>query len=265
MLASASTSASAFASGFCARFVVALAASLSALLQPAVAAAEGNAIQDVTTTQQGGNLVVRIGLKTAPAAMPASFSVASPARIALDFLQTGNDSGKNLIDANQGDLRSINLVQAGDRTRLVMNLKRTVAFTSAIDGNAIVVTLTPPIADNTSGGSTGARAPTTRFAESTSNVAAHSIRDIDFRRGPDGTGRIVVDLSDTQTGVDIKTQGQSIVIDFLKSAFARQSASSPRCHRLRDAGADDQHVHAGRQRADGDRAARSLGAQRLPD
>ena len=194
------------------------ASTLFIVLSPAVAAAEDNAIKDVTTTQQGGNLVVRIALKTAPTAVPASFSVATPARIALDFMQTTNESGKNLVDTNQGDLRSINLVQAGDRTRLVMNLKRSVAFTAAIDGNAIVVTLTPPIADVAGAGS-AARAPTTRFAEASSAVAAHSIRDVDFRRGPDGTGRVIIDLSDSQTGVDIRTQGQSIVIDFAKSAL----------------------------------------------
>ena len=197
----------------------ALIGAMASLLAPAVAAAQDNGIQDVTTTQQGGNLVVRIGLKSAPAAVPASFSVASPARIALDFMRTSNDSGKTVVDTNQGDLRSINLVQAGDRTRLVMNLKRSVGFTTAIDGNAIVVTLTPPIAEGPSSNGAAARAPTTRFAESTVTAAAHGIRDIDFRRGPDGTGRVIVDLTDAQTGVDIRTQGQSIVIDFLKSAL----------------------------------------------
>ena len=187
------------------------------VLSPAIVAAQENSIQDVTTTQQGGNLVVRIGLKTAPTAIPPSFSVATPARIALDFMQTTNATGKSLVDANQGDLRSINLVQAGDRTRLVMNLKRTVAFTSVIEGNAIVVTLTPPIADTA--GAAAARAPSTRFAESTPAASVHSVRDVDFRRGPDGTGRVIIDLSDSQTGVDIRTQGQSIVIDFAKASL----------------------------------------------
>jgi type IV pilus assembly protein PilQ len=193
--------------------------SVASVLCPAIAAAEDNAIQEVTTTQQGGNLIVRIGLKSAPAALPASFSVATPARIALDFLSTSNATGKNVIDANQGDLRSVNLVQAGDRTRLVLNLKHTVAYTAAIEGSAIVVTLTPSLADAGSNAVTSTRAPTTRFAEATSAVAAHSIRDIDFRRGPDGVGRVIIDLSDSQTGVDIRTQGQSIVVDFLKSAL----------------------------------------------
>ena len=200
-------------------FALSVFLSMAALTSPASALAEDNAIQDVSTTQQGGNLVVRIGLKSAPAAVPASFSVATPARIAFDFMKTSNESGKNLIDANQGDLRSINLVQAGDRTRLVMNLKRSVAFTTAIEGNTIVVTLAAPITDGAASSATASRAATTRFAESSATVAAHSIRDIDFRRGPDGTGRVIIDLSDSQTGVDIRTQGQSVVIDFLKSAL----------------------------------------------
>jgi len=193
--------------------------SFAAVLSPAVAAAQDNGIQDVTTTQQGGNLVVRIALKNAPTVAPASFSVATPARVALDFMKTSNATGKSVIDANQGDLRSINLVQAGDRTRLVLNLKRTVAYTSVIEGNAIVVTLTPTIGDGAASTASTSRTPTTRFAESTSTTSAHSIRDIDFRRGADGTGRVIIDLSDSQTGVDIRTQGQSIVIDFLKSAL----------------------------------------------
>ena len=187
---------------------------------PAMALAQDNAIQEVTTSQQGGNLIVRIALKSAPASAPASFSIATPARIALDFVRTTNESGKNLIDSNQGDLRSINLVTAGDRTRLVLNLKRSVSYNTAIEGNAVIVTLTAPIADAAATASTSApRAPTTRFAESSPNVAAHSIRDIDFRRAADGTGRVIIDLSDSQAGVDIRTQGQSIVVDFLKSSL----------------------------------------------
>jgi type IV pilus assembly protein PilQ len=203
------------------RFFIACALVLSSIsiASPGIAAAQDNSIQDVTTTQQGGNLIVRIGMKSAPTAAPASFSIATPPRIALDFMRTSNDTGKNVIDANTGDLRTVNLVTSGDRTRLVLNLKRSVAFTSVIDGNAIVVTLTPGIADGAAANSGSTRAPTTRFAEATSNASAHSIRDIDFRRTPDGSGRVIIDLSDSQTGTDIRMQGQSIVIDFLKSSL----------------------------------------------
>ncbi len=194
---------------------------LAFMVAPFAASAQDNAIQDVTTAQQGGNLVVRVALKSAPAAVPASFSVAQPARIALDFMRTANESGKNLVESNQGDLRSVNLVTAGDRTRVVLNLKRSVSYNAVVEGSAVVITLTSPIVDTaaSSAASTGTRAPTTRFAEAGTGAAVHGIRDIDFRRGPDGTGRVIVDLSDSQTGVDIRTQGQSVVVDFLKSAL----------------------------------------------
>ncbi len=193
---------------------------VASLVAPGFAQAQDNAIQGVTTSQQGGNVVVRIALRSAPASAPASFSVATPARIAFDFAKTSNESGKNLVDANQGDLRSINLVQAGDRTRLVLNLKRTVSYNTAIEGNAVVVTLTAPLSD-VAAATAGDRAPTpTRFAEATTPAGvSHSVRDIDFRRAADGTGRVVVDLSDSQTGVDIRTQGQTIVIDFQKTTL----------------------------------------------
>ena len=204
-----------------ARWFVACALALSSLsiLSPATAAAQENSIQDVTTTQQGGNLIVRIGMKSAPTVAPASFSVATPPRIALDFLKTGNDTGKSVIEANQGDLHTVNIVTAGDRTRVVLNLKRPAAFTSTIEGNTVVVSLAPGIAEGAAANSGATRAPTTRFAEAASNTAGHSIRDIDFRRGADGSGRIVIDLSDAQIGTDIRTQGQSIVVDFLKSSL----------------------------------------------
>jgi len=188
-------------------------------LGPLSATAQDNSIQDVTSSLQGGNLVVRIGLKSAPTAVPPSFSVATPARIALDFLGTGNGSGKNVIEANQGDLRSINLVAAGDRTRVVLNLKRSTSYNTVIEGNAVVVTLTAPLPESVATNAAPRPSAPMRFAEAAPTIAAHSIRDIDFRRGPDGTGRVIIDLSDSQAGVDIRTQGQSIVVDFLKSSL----------------------------------------------
>ena len=180
-----------------------------------VAHAQDNSIDAITTTQQGPNLVVKITMKVAPANPPASFSVASPARVALDFPGTSNNLGKTTVDANQGELRSINVVQSGDRTRLVLNLKRVVAYTTAVEGNSVLVSLAPTLPES------AAAAPantSTRFAEGNSS-SSHNLRDVDFRRGPNGEGRVIVDLSDNQTGVDIKTQGQTIVVDFQKTGL----------------------------------------------
>jgi type IV pilus assembly protein PilQ len=173
--------------------------------------AQQNSIESVNATQQGNRVVVRIQLRTPYTGAPAGFAVNNPARIALDLPGVGNGLGKSALDIDQGDLRSINVVQAGDRTRVVMNLRRSVGYSTGIDGNAIVVTLEAPSAAASS-------ASTVRFADGSSD-SGHGLRDIDFRRGREGEGRIVVDLTDNQVGVDIRTQGQTIVVDFMKSSL----------------------------------------------
>src|SRR4051812_49263367 len=101
------------------RYCVLLALALSG----GTALAQENAIEAITANQQGSNVIVNIKLKEAPAQAPLGFSITNPARIALDFAATSNATGKNVMDLNVGDLRSVNLVQAGERSRLVMNLK----------------------------------------------------------------------------------------------------------------------------------------------
>jgi len=171
-----------------------------------------NSIEAFDVAQQGGNIVVRIATKDPLKAVPPSFTVANPARIVFDFANTTNGLGRNAQDVGQGELRSMNVVQGSDRTRLVLNLRRTVSHEVALDGKNIVVTLSAAAA------ATGSASQTAHFAEGKADTT-HAIREIDFRRGKAGEGRIVVDLNDTSTGIDIRQQGQNIVIEFLKTAL----------------------------------------------
>src|SRR6185437_3245361 len=102
-----------------------------------------------------------------------------------------------------------------DRTRLVLNLKQPAGYRAQIDGKVLVVTV-----DNTVPPTAAAAAgeQTTRFAESL-NTDQLPLRDIDFRRGADGAGRIVVELPNNQVGVDIHQQGNSLVVEFLRSSL----------------------------------------------
>jgi type IV pilus assembly protein PilQ len=179
-----------------------------------LAFAQANSIEAFDVAQQGGNIVVRITTKEPLKAVPPSFTVASPARIVFDFANTANALGRNSQDVAQGELRSMNLVQGSDRTRLVLNLRRTVAHEVALDGKNIVVTLSAAAA--APAGSTSAQAA--HFAEGRADTK-HAIREVDFRRGNAGEGRIMVDLTDTSTGIDIRQQGQNIVIEFLKTSL----------------------------------------------
>jgi len=170
-----------------------------------------NSIEALNIASQGGRVILRVTTKQPLAAAPASFTVNQPARIAFDFPSTGNALGRNSQEINEGELRSMSMVQVGDRTRLVLNLRNMVTYESQVEGNVLSVVLTPvPVA---------AARPSTRaerFAEGTSD-AKHEIREIDFRRGKAGEGRIVVDLGDTTTGIDIRQQGQQLIVDFQKT------------------------------------------------
>jgi type IV pilus assembly protein PilQ len=178
-----------------------------------LAAAQTNSIESFEVLQQGGKTVVRVTTKEPLRSVPPNFAVANPARIAFDFPNTVNALGRSNQEIGQGELRSMNIVQGADRTRLVLNLRRSVAHEASIDGRNVLITLAePPVVQPTPGGQVA------RFAEGRGDTK-HTIRDVDFRRGRSGEGRVVVDLSDTTTGIDIRTQGQNIVVEFLQTAL----------------------------------------------
>ncbi len=204
-----------------------LAAFVVACAMPCAAWA-ANAIQAITSSQQAGTEVVRIELTEALAAVPVGFSVQTPPRIAVDLPGVANELGRNLLEINQGNLRSVNVAQAGDRTRLVLNLKQAANYVAHLEGKALVLVLggaVPAVAPTTAvaEGATAAvaapaAAPATQFAPA-QNLQAQALRDIDFRRGSDGSGRVLVTLPSTQVGVDIRQQGKSLVVEFLRSTL----------------------------------------------
>ncbi|MFW9622608.1 MAG: type IV pilus secretin PilQ [Macromonas sp.] len=190
-------------------------ASLALLASFAVAGASAQGtIQSVTGGIQGGMEVVRIELSEAPATLPTGFAIPSSARIALDFPNTANALGRSTIDVNQGNLRSINVVQAGDRSRLVLNLKHITSYRTEIQGKQLLVLLEP----------VGRVAPESEVQPVATKVAGAEqeilpLKDIDFRRGTEGGGRVVVGLSGSQVGVDVQPKGKGLLVEFLQSSL----------------------------------------------
>ncbi len=184
---------------------------------PAAALAQG-VIQSITSSQQAGSEIVRIELSEALAAVPAGFSIQAPPRIAIDLPGVGSALGRPSIELNQGNLRSVNVAQAGERTRLVLNLKQAATYRAQLDGKAllIIVDTGAPASATVAAAPVGA-APTGNFAPA-QNREQQALRDIDFRRGDDGAGRVIVGLPSSQVGVDIRQQGTGLVVEFLRSA-----------------------------------------------
>ena len=172
--------------------------------------AQPNAIESIYVAQQGAAINIRLSFKHPLRALPPAFSVAKPARIAFDFANTVNGLGKSSQTYDEGDLKSANIVQAEDRTRLVLNLHKAMTHEAVIEGSSLLLTLLPSA---TSIGNTPA---VEHFANERPTNAVNTIRDIAFRRGKDGEGRITVDLSDPNAGIDIRQQGPNLVVDFLK-------------------------------------------------
>ena len=194
----------------------------AASAQTAAAGDPGNAIERVDATQTSNGVVVTVELKNAPQGVPASFSVANPARVALDMPATVNGLGKNVVELNQGDVRSVNVVQSGGRSRVVLNLKRPMTHTVTVDGKRVLIALggaadtstfrAPPGAATMAQTSPSSTAPVT--AGPSAFTGSRTLRGIDFRRGAENEGRVVVDLSDPNTNVDIRQQGNSVIVDF---------------------------------------------------
>ncbi len=169
-----------------------------------------NSIEAMTVAQQGSVVNVKMTFKEPLSELPSGFSVAKPARIALDFPNVANGLRASSQVYNEGALKSANIIQADGRTRVVLNLTQAMTYETAIDGNALVLSLTPSAKDG------GAAPRVEHFSQASPSQDRNSIRDISFRRGKDGEARITVDLADSNAGIDIRQQGERLVVDFVK-------------------------------------------------
>lgn len=186
------------------------------LMTPGLVLAEdqsglSNKIESVDfTSLPGGRVNVLIKTTQPLSNPPAGFTLNNPSRIALDFPKVGNGTTKNNIPADQGALKSVTLAQAKDRTRMVLNLTKNVGYSASVNGNEVTVLLQ---ANEATVGSV----VETKFAESKIDQSQNAINNVDFARGKNGEGRVIVDLSDASAGINIKQKGKTIVVDFVNT------------------------------------------------
>jgi type IV pilus assembly protein PilQ len=167
-----------------------------------------NVLEDIEVQALPGNKIeLRLVLSDA-APEPLSFTIDDPARIALDLGDTAMGLSQRRKDVGIGVLDTILAAEAGGRTRVVLNLDAMVPYETRVVGNSVYVTL----------GGAAAAAPVTAFegtpAPSRAAAGARSITGVDFRRSETGAGRIIVDLSDPGTPVDVRKEGERITVSF---------------------------------------------------
>jgi type IV pilus assembly protein PilQ len=145
------------------------------------------------------------------AELPIAFTTSNPHRLVLDVAATSSSLPRASENPESGAVKNWQVVQAGERTRIVLNLSGPSTYELRHDRNLVLVVLR----------SVGTQPDTpvpVHFAE-TGPARAHGIRDVDFRRGKDGEARILVTLSDPGVGVDIKKQGSAIQVEFLNTSL----------------------------------------------
>jgi type IV pilus assembly protein PilQ len=143
-----------------------------------------------------------------PAPEPLPFTIDKPARIAFDLPHTSLALPSRRIDVRSGGVDSVLAAEANGRSRIVINVDQLLPYTTKVDGNTIVVTL------GRQPGDALANAVTHANGSSSAAPVERSIKTIDFRRGADGTGRVIVQLSDPRTPVNVRQEGNQVVVDF---------------------------------------------------
>ncbi len=191
----------------------------SASAQPADSAASAaprNSIENLMVSKSGGSTVLKVSFRQALTAPPAHFSIANPARLVFDLPDTGSSLSYSSKAINDGSLRSLNVVQAGDRSRLVLNLDKMAQFETRQEGKDLIISLAE--------GAVASPASTTPVQHFAGNDKSEvqSIRDVQFRRSKDGAGIVVVDLSATDIGIDIQQKGTKLQVSFKKTRLPEQ-------------------------------------------
>lgn len=188
---------------------------LTGLFMVGQVAAE-NTLEAVDVGSLPGNKVQVVLKMSQPAETPLSFTIDNPARIALDLPNTRNGLGKAPQPIGVGLAKSLTAVEAQGRTRVVLNLVQMAPYETRVDGNLIVVTL-----QDTAGAAVAAAAAPASVGNATTSSAASGsdIRNVDFRRGDKGEGRIIVALPSASTAVDMRQEAGQVVLEFYNATL----------------------------------------------
>ncbi|HME38596.1 MAG TPA: type IV pilus secretin PilQ [Steroidobacteraceae bacterium] len=173
----------------------------------AARAADPVKLESIDVQTSGQQVQLKLHL-SGPAPEPLPFTIDKPARIAFDLPNTTLGLASRRIDVRSGGVDTVLAAEANGRTRLVVNVDSLLPYTTQVDGNTILVTL------GAQPGDAAKQATVARAASGPAAAVERSIRTIDFRRGSDGTGRVIVQLTDPRTPVNVRQEGNQVVVDF---------------------------------------------------
>ncbi|HEB97361.1 MAG TPA: type IV pilus secretin PilQ [Sedimenticola thiotaurini] len=174
--------------------------------------AAGNVLKDISFSALPGNSVQIVLTAEKPFDEPKSFSTDNPPRLAMDFFGMSSGLARKTQQINVGMARSITAIQAGNRTRVVVNLVQQTGTRIERDGNRLTITVEgSPQQVATTRKQAAVAAPRTVIAR----PGGHRVEGVDFRRGDAGEGRVVLDMNDSTAVVDMREEGRKVVLDIV--------------------------------------------------
>ena len=184
-------------------------ATMMAVSAPAILAADLNAL-DVASLP-GDRVELKLSFDE-PVDLPRGYTIEQPARIALDLPGVSNKLKNKHQELGSGNARSVTVVEAQERTRVIINLTSLSGYNTRVEGNNLYVVVGDGIAGNS------AEAPA-RITKPVKATAARTVKNIDFQRGEQGEGNVVIDLSNTVGSPNIQERGNKIELDFPRTAL----------------------------------------------
>lgn len=200
-----------------------LALTFALLLQAHSVSASEKAIESLQFTSLAGNKVQLQLEMNEPVSEPKIFQTDNPARIALDFAGVKSHLSKKSFPINQGAATTLYVIEAGGRTRVVINLNAAVDYQAKVEGNSYYVVLN---AAKSVGAGEQAVKKQLKQTNISKLIPQQTIKGIDFRRGPHGEGRLLLSLSNPNTVVDVKEKGGRVVLNFLNTKLTNALAKS---------------------------------------
>ncbi len=164
----------------------------------------------------GNQVQIQLEL-SGPVAVPKMFQTDNPSRIALDFSGVTSNLAKKSFPINQGPASTVYVMEASGRTRVIINLSEKVPYETKVDGNKFYVLLKPAGTVAATNEIVRTSAPVAKESVVSRFLPEQTIKTIDFRRGPNGEGRLLLGLSTPNTVVDAKQSGGKVVLNFLNT------------------------------------------------
>ena len=198
------------------RFVLSLTLGFG-MLAGAQAQEASKQLEDIEVQTLSNQQVELRLILSGPAEEPLSFTIDNPARIALDLPDTALGLSTRRRDVNIGALDTVLTAEANGRTRVVLNLDTMTTYETRAEGNSIIVVTLGAASEAAASTASFAAAPATAASQSSSG--SRSISNVDFRRTREGGGRVIVDLSDPGTAVDIRQEGGRVIAEFKNTSL----------------------------------------------